>query len=77
LGHTNAVVLYIFHRHGLSGDVMYADSASKDEVAFVVTSDASANMNEREVTVALTELLRRKVAMFTDSDQWAGRSTWL
>jgi hypothetical protein len=64
----------LFSEHGVAGEIRVAEPPTLDEVIFVLSAEAAATMNERELTIALTDHLRRKVWVTTDGPQWQGRT---
>jgi hypothetical protein len=64
-------------RYGVTYGVRVAQPMSAGEVVFVVSTKAAANMNQRDLTVALTKLLGQKVWVTTDGPAWEGRTTAL
>ena len=67
-------VMATFRRHGVSGEVREAVPREADEAVFVVSPEDWLAMRERELTLALQELLHRKVWVVTDAPSWRGRT---
>ena len=67
-------VLTLFAEQGVTGEIRLATSSDPTESVFVVSSEGAARMNERELTLALTRLLRTKVWITTDGSAWTGRT---
>lgn len=65
-------LIRIFREHGVSGEIREVVPRAGDEAVFVVTSIGSANMRERELTVALQSALHRKVWVTTEGGSWTG-----
>jgi hypothetical protein len=65
----------LFAQHGVAGDdVRVAVPLGDDEAVFVLSTEAAAGMQERDLTLALTDLLGRKVWVATDGAIWEGRT---
>lgn len=65
----------LFAEHSVTGeDIRVLVPQNDDEAVFVISTTAAAGMQERELTMALSALLRRKVWVVTDGPQWRGRT---
>jgi|ERR1022692_648685 hypothetical protein len=61
----------LFLQYGVTGPIRW--HLQGGEWAFIVTTHGAAAMRERELTQALQDFLRQKVAVFTDGPGWEGR----
>ncbi|TMF86700.1 MAG: hypothetical protein E6I07_08240 [Chloroflexi bacterium] len=63
-------ILKLFREHGVIGQISQAVPEEADEAVFVVSPKSAAEMRERELTMSLMSLLRKKVWITTDGDHW-------
>ena len=68
----NAVV-GVFRDHGVAGQVFAVPTEGSDEAIFAVSTTDAARMREAELTIALTQLLSRKVWVTTDTSSRSDR----
>lgn len=72
--HVTQTIKQLLERFGVSGPVRVLTPVADDEAIFLVPTAAAALMNERELTIALTNLLKRKVWVTTDGPEWSTSS---
>jgi hypothetical protein len=65
----------LFKTYGVTGnDIHVVVPLEADEAIFVISPAAAAHMGERELTLALSRRLKRKVWVATDGPQWRDRT---
>ena len=68
---TLEIVQALFAEYGVTGPIRWHRQGG--EWAFIVTTHGAAAMRERELTQALQDLLKQKVAVCTDGPAWERR----
>jgi len=65
----------VFSDHGYDGTIRLAREWGADECVFLLSAEALAKVPQRAVTMALVDVLRRKVLIANDTPPWSDGAT--